>query len=261
MLKYCTMTDYVRKLDTGTTSPETPAFLCEQLKISNNCPVGSEETMVRIGATATSPEVLGCGGCVTEMREDLEQSAATDELTGLKRRQAFLDSSVEAVKQDPLSHQSRRSRTFIPDKFAVLFVDIDDFGPVNKTFGTREGDKMLGIFADGLKLRSYDIVSNEEVGRWGGDEFAITLPWTDLAGALEVADRLRKQFMTTAILPDGTPLTASLGVALGRVHQAISEQDIRQAIERADQAMLRAKYSKNSVGWFDDEHFTPVVKY
>ncbi|MGC8763749.1 MAG: GGDEF domain-containing protein [Acidobacteriota bacterium] len=101
------------------------------------------------------------------------------------------------------------------------------------SLGHGAGDEVLQRVAREFvsSLREQDTV-----GRWGGEEFVFLLPDTDLAGALKVAENLRRRVADLAIGAGEEPLTLSLGVAEYR-----PGSDIEEAISRADGALYRAK--------------------
>ena len=120
---------------------------------------------------------------------------------------------------------------------AILMVDVDHLRAVNTAHGHLAGDRALKNVAEALgrATREYDIAA-----RFGGDEFCVLLPETDLAGAVVVADRIRA-FVEMA----GDPrVTVSVGVA---AQQGV-EQTPEDLMGLADRAAYRAKFSgRNSV--------------
>ena len=113
---------------------------------------------------------------------------------------------------------------------------MDDFKQVNDRYGHPTGDMVLRDLAASLRetVREIDIAA-----RWGGEEFAVILPGTDLEGAAQVAERLRVALSEREILStDGVPLhvTASFGAAASN-----SSTTVVQLIEAADEALYRAK--------------------
>jgi diguanylate cyclase (GGDEF)-like protein len=117
-----------------------------------------------------------------------------------------------------------------------MIVDLDHFKHINDRAGHAAGDQVLHRFAEGMTrtLRSIDIV-----GRIGGEEFALLLPGTPLAGAMLTADRIRGT-ARSVVMPHavGLPaLTISVGVA--ELHPGDASSDAM--LGRADAAMYRAK--------------------
>lgn len=118
-------------------------------------------------------------------------------------------------------------------------MDIDNFKDVNDTHGHLIGDEVLKEFADIIRtsVRKIDIV-----GRWGGEEFMIILPLTDVNGAQILAEKLRAKISEFKFTGVGN-LTASFGVAETR-----GELNKIEVVFKADSAMYKAKKSgKNCV--------------
>lgn len=153
----------------------------------------------------------------------LNELARTDPLTGLRNRRAFDDSlelelAVVERTQSPLS---------------LLVLDVDHFKQINDHFGHEAGDKVLRAIAQVLSgcVRIIDIVA-----RVGGEEFAVVLPHTDEAGALEVAQRMRAAVAQAHWL--GQPTTISIGTA-----SLQDTENARSLFARADAALYAAKKS------------------
>jgi diguanylate cyclase (GGDEF)-like protein/PAS domain S-box-containing protein len=158
---------------------------------------------------------------------DLARLAATDSLTGLvNRRQANILFAHEIAA-------SRRCRAPV----GVVMVDIDHFKNVNDTYGHKVGDEVLVHVAERLKgrLRASDIIA-----RYGGEEFLVILPNTPLAGAVTVAETLRRSFEDRPMELEGglLRLTLSFGVAVMKPDQDLSADGL---IRLADQALYAAK--------------------
>lgn len=156
----------------------------------------------------------------------VERQAATDELTQLANRRAFTD-ALEAEKR-----RADRSR----EPFAVVVADLDDFKRVNDRYGHQTGDSVLCTFARvaARELREVDLP-----GRIGGEEFAILLPQTSLAGAAALAERIRTAFANERLTSErGEALraTASFGVAVYPLAGSASA-----LLADADNALYRAK--------------------
>lgn len=155
------------------------------------------------------------------LESQLAQLAATDPLTGLQNRRAF-------VKQ-----AERRLDTRATDeRISAIFLDIDSFKSLNDRFGHAVGDHALYQVAQVLMEETS---AEDSVSRIGGEEFAV-LRRDGLAGALNLAERLRGAIAAIE-RPDGH-LTASFGVAEHR-----RGESIMVLLDRADEALLRAKHS------------------
>jgi diguanylate cyclase (GGDEF)-like protein len=160
------------------------------------------------------------------------RSSGMDDLTNLPNRRAFTETAAAELVR------SRRSGR----PLAVALVDLDDFKRINDTFGHPTGDRILRDVAEVLRehVREIDLAS-----RLGGEEFAVLLPETDLAGAREATQRLvtalaEAEFGDGRIGPHG--ITASAGVA------AAADLEIEVLLASADRALYRAKkQGKNQV--------------
>jgi diguanylate cyclase (GGDEF)-like protein len=155
------------------------------------------------------------------LESQLAQLAATDPLTGLQNRRAF-------VKQ-----AEQRLDALAPDaQVSAIFLDIDSFKSLNDQFGHAIGDHALYRVAQVLMDET---TANDSVSRIGGEEFAVLL-CDGLGGALDRAERLRVAIAAIE-RPDGN-LSASFGVAEHR-----RGESIMVLLDRADEALLRAKQS------------------
>ncbi|MCL1078466.1 GGDEF domain-containing protein [Parashewanella spongiae] len=167
---------------------------------------------------------------LNEAHDKLKEQTTIDTLTGVKNRSAF-DKKLAAE-----SKLSRRQMTPI----AVMMLDIDRFKLINDTYGHLAGDLALKAIATAIKdelKRPADIVS-----RYGGEEFAIILPTTDMPGALALADRIRKSIKSLRI--EWQQQRISLTVSIG-VSSAIITDDAHamKLLEQADKALYFAKSS------------------
>ena len=135
-----------------------------------------------------------------EANAKLEQIAAQDRLTGLFNR-----GEIENVLRNEISGPLAKVRPI-----SVIMLDMDHFKDINDTYGHQAGDRVLKFAADTLRA---SVRQGDCAGRWGGEEFLVLLPGTDLDGAAGVAERIRTQLESTPILPDGKSATASFGVA------------------------------------------------
>ncbi|HZR93265.1 MAG TPA: GGDEF domain-containing protein [Gaiellaceae bacterium] len=153
--------------------------------------------------------------------------AATDPLTGLANRRRFM-----AELESELARAARYERPL-----ALILIDLDDFEAVNDRFGHAAGDGALRRLGELLRAgtREADVPA-----RLGGEEFAVLLPESDLEGAIDVAERLRRRFGDVEVdVPDGSgplALTASLGVAAAPPYVASGE-----LLDLAGRALYEAK--------------------
>lgn len=161
---------------------------------------------------------------------ELQALAVTDSLTGLCNRRQ-LDSVLD-------SEWARGARTASP--LAVLMIDIDHFKTYNDAHGHIAGDGCLAAVAAGVRgalRRPADVV-----GRWGGEEFLVILPGTDLAGAETVARDVAAAVGRLAIPRGGTagdgPVTVSIGVA---AVTPAGDHGVQALVGHADRALYAAK--------------------
>ncbi len=167
---------------------------------------------------------------VAEIKENLRRSreeAWTDGLTGIPNRAAFDNRIVQAIA-DAENGTS----------FCLIMADVDHFKKVNDTLGHVMGDKVLGIVA---KILRHQLKEDDFVGRYGGEEFAVLIFGNDLAGALEVAERLRASLASRRLCNRRTgtyfdPVTMSFGATEHR-----NGDQVADVIRRADAALYDAK--------------------
>jgi diguanylate cyclase (GGDEF)-like protein len=173
------------------------------------------------------------------LHDQLRRQATVDELTGLSNHRRF---------QEVLGHEVSRMRR-AGHATALALIDIDNFKTINDTHGHRNGDAVLEVVADTLADACR---ATDEPARYGGDELAVILPETDVAGACTIAESIRRSVEATRLaLPDGTPLavTVSIGVAA----LAAGEGDPESLIQAADTGLYAAKRTGRnrvrSAGW------------
>jgi diguanylate cyclase (GGDEF)-like protein len=171
-----------------------------------------------------------------DLHEMVRVQAVTDELTGLNNLRHF---------HDTLDSEIERSKRFGTD-VGLMLLDIDDFKAVNDTYGHQQGDLVLIEVGRVLRGLSRDI---DEPARYGGEEMAVILPQTDVAGAELLAERMRAAVAGIEIdRLDGQGhlrVTASFGVA--SLPSNARDKDV--LIAEADAALYKAKRAgKNRVG-------------
>jgi len=159
----------------------------------------------------------------------LARASITDNLTKLANR-LRLDEVMQLETQHALSEGTPLS---------AILLDIDLFKSVNDTFGHNVGDIVIKEIA---AILSKGVRAEDTPGRWGGEEFLILMPATNLSGAMEMAENLRKQIEEHRFAEVGQK-TSSFGVA-----QFCEGETITSFINRADEALYEAKESgRNSV--------------
>lgn len=163
------------------------------------------------------------------LQKQTELLARTDTLTQLSNRRDFYDKTQREL--------NRRKR--LGGAASLMMFDIDFFKQVNDSYGHLSGDEVLKV------LSQVSLAVNREtdiLARLGGEEFAIFMPDTPLAQAVEVAERLRRALANTTItLPEGqlTHITVSVGVTSIQPTDA----NIDDLLKRADKALYEAKNS------------------
>ena len=147
-------------------------------------------------------------------KRDLQYQATHDPLTGLYNRR-FVTEQLEREVDQALRYGA---------ECTVVLIDLDLFKDVNDTYGHVAGDEVLKLVSNVLRqsVRSADIL-----GRWGGEEFIVLLPYTDVQSATIAAEQWLKRVSELPIeLSDGTKLkvTFSAGVTALQVHKGVSNQ-------------------------------------
>ncbi len=155
-----------------------------------------------------------------------QQMAAKDTLTGLYNRRAA---------NDFLANEFERYQRY-REQFCVALIDLDHFKAFNDNYGHAVGDKILIACSRALELH---LRRNDILSRWGGEEFLLLLPYTDLAEARLLGERLLDSVRNLSgdDIPTGIEITFSMGVA------AINHdyQDVDALIHQADMALYEAK--------------------
>ena len=166
-------------------------------------------------------------GMVRRLREgrmELERLSVTDGLTSLTNRRALMQRLHEEA--------ARSSRSKLP--FCVLMVDVDHFKSFNDSFGHQAGDEVLRRVAVVLRDSTRNV---DCVGRYGGEEFALLLPDTATAGAVEVAERIRTRM-------EGEPFSErAITVSIGVAEYPKNGEKAEAVVAAADGALYTAKHN------------------
>jgi diguanylate cyclase (GGDEF)-like protein len=161
------------------------------------------------------------------------------------RDAAYVDPLTQAHSHrsfdERLREEFRRAHRY-DDPLAVVLVDLDHFKILNNELGTPVGDQVLRQVADCLRQ---SVRETDQVSRCGGEEFALLLPKTSMAGALTVAERVWRDIAAIEAVP-GRRITASLGVASYPYRGVLSPD---QLLRVATDALYRAKrQGRNRIG-------------
>jgi two-component system cell cycle response regulator len=199
-------------------------------------PFNSRELIARV---ASGMRIIKLEEQLTEAHRKMEILAMHDGLTGLFNRRA-----IEEHAGAELDLAKRKERAL-----SVLLLDIDHFKSINDRHGHKSGDEAIRQLAGMLSenLRQYD-----RAGRWGGEEFIVILPETELQEAVHVAERLRARVEASTISQeDGESFTMQISVGAASV--SAPYPDLARLIDAADQALYQAKQSgRNRVCSYDN---------
>ncbi|SMX22163.1 putative diguanylate cyclase AdrA [Boseongicola aestuarii] len=153
------------------------------------------------------------------LRRDLAKLAATDLLTGLSNRRAFMSASENATSQS---------------RGIMMMIDLDHFKQINDTYGHTVGDDCLRAMADVLREQ---VRTNDVVGRLGGEEFGVFLVDAPMEAAQQIGERICAGASLTLSQADrDVKVTASIGAV-----EMPQFEDIEAMLTLADMAMYQAK--------------------
>lgn len=172
---------------------------------------------------------------LSETNRELQEKNTLDALTGIRNR-SYFDKKYQAEVR-----RSRREHT----QLSVVMMDIDHFKNVNDQYGHLVGDECIKSVANTLKKALKR--PSDDVCRYGGEEFALILPSTNLEGALVLVEQLRDEIEKTTIQSENVSvnitISAGIGTAIANLNQP---EDIILAL--ADKQLYAAKHAgRNNV--------------
>ncbi|WP_345993008.1 sensor domain-containing diguanylate cyclase [Sulfurimonas sp. HSL-1716] len=203
-------------------------------------PVRKEERFVRVADHAvndSSGKLLWIEGILEDITDrinaekalqqkklEFEKLATTDILTECYNRYSIMNQIEEEInrtkrKEEPLS---------------IIMYDFDHFKQINDTFGHDAGDYVL---KESTQVISQVIREIDKIGRYGGEEFLVLLPFSDLSDALEVAQRV-KSAVASHRFKDVNQVTISLGVV-----EYSKDESLQNLLKRVDDKMYQSKHS------------------
>ena len=210
------------QLDGNMNPEEFKSLVCSLEASTHRMSAGSEDLQQHLEESQREAETL---------REELAKARAeakTDAMTGLANRKGFGEAidKLKATTEQALSDA------------CLLICDIDNFKTINDTYGHLFGDKVIKAVADVLSMQTK---GKDLAARFGGEEFVVLLPDTDINGAVAVAESIRRTIENSRVVRPKTGeevrrLTISIGVT-----RFAAGDEVKETISRADEALYAAK--------------------
>lgn len=157
-----------------------------------------------------------------ELHNEISRIADEDSLTGLYNRR-----KINNLIHDEIERSERYKKGF-----SIIIMDIDYFKRVNDKHGHLAGDRLLKMFTE---IMQHTIRYTDTAGRWGGEEFVILCPETNMDGAMALAEKIRER-ISSCVFDNFGKQTASFGVAC-----FVNDDSVDTIIHRADIALYDAK--------------------
>lgn len=188
-------------------------------------PLSSAELKARI---LIGQRVLALGNDLSQARDQIENMALYDGLTGLLNRSAFYRTAQAELE--------RARRASLP--LSLIALDIDNFKTLNETYGIEMGDEVLKVIAQTIreKSRPYDCI-----GRWTGDEFVIALPGVIGSDAEKIAVRVINGVRSAKITYKDNILNVGVSAGIASASRISAATEVEPLIQQARAAMVRAK--------------------
>jgi diguanylate cyclase (GGDEF)-like protein len=167
-----------------------------------------------------------------QVNEKLESLAAKDDLTGLLNRREMRSGLEQEISRCRLQGKN----------FVVVLGDIDHFKNINDRFGHHVGDHVLVNLA---RVMRNTLRKDDQLARWGGEEFLLLLPNTELAAGKLVAEKLREHVASTNFSWEGKPIFVTMTFGVSIFSQECNFDDV---LRKADHALIQGKaLGKNCV--------------
>jgi len=200
---------------------------------ASTCPLTPQEEGVLRSLMAVMMMVVGSSKVLTRTLSELEYYSTHDPLTGIYNRRHF---------NEMLEYEVGRSERHRHD-FCLLLLDLDDFKDINDSYGHPVGDEVLRQLSEVLRglLRKGDLAC-----RIGGDEFAMLLPETPLAGGMKVAEKVREKIADLQFrAPEDKRFHVT--VSIGVVSFPDDARDMRELLASVDASLYHAKHLGKNV--------------
>jgi diguanylate cyclase len=182
----------------------------------------------KVGQLSSEMQVMGAEIKNLQSKVSEKQIASvTDALTGVGNRAGFDQKILEEIAE------SRRNVC----PLSLMFLDVDRLKELNDTFGHIAGDTVLKTIATVINKR---IKGTDYIARYGGDEFVVILPNTEIGGAKLLADDLLDKVRNTGFHRNGAPVNITLSIGIAEVRRDDTAESV---VDRADQALYLVKES------------------
>jgi two-component system cell cycle response regulator len=187
-------------------------------------PFDAKELIARV---ASGERIIKLEEQLIKARQQMENLAMQDGLTGLLNRRA-----IEEHTRTELTLAKRKEQPL-----SVILLDVDFFKAINDQYGHPVGDQVLRQLSDVL---SQNLRQHDRIGRWGGEEFIVILPDTEISKATAVAERMRIAIAETQFAA-GNSTHQNVQISLGVTCAQETYPSLEELVETADLALYKAK--------------------
>lgn len=203
----------------------TETYMFQNLTISPLTDTRGQVTQVCLMIYDVTDIVTG-RKALEHANQQLERLSSTDRLTGLLNRGTW---------ENLLDAEFERYRRYGHHTVLVMF-DIDHFKPINDTHGHLVGDEVIREVAE---ISRHALRQADRIGRYGGEEFAIILPETDIQGALNICERIRESIGQLTIETEDGAIQCTVSMGLSQLDD--EPQNYMEWLQQADDALYHAK--------------------